>query len=520
ENFKNPNFLHLFLARSILSGSIVFTTNFDYLIEHALLKIASPEEKERILPVITTREFERYGADNFSKFSDRLRFFKLHGAKRNIISNIKTTESLMTTLSAFGKGTNVLALDPAKKRTIDEALKGTDKDTDNTLVIMGYSGSDDFDIAPMLRQLFALKRLVWIEHSQEGSTEIIEFDPKKCFMIPEGLSRSEQLLAQISSNTEAQVIMVKTDTQKWIQDVIWNKLYGEMDRNAEKLKSEHLHISESTMKPQPLDEFLAQKFTKIPIELKWKTTADLYYELGYHSDFLRVAKKGLEVAKEANSEKLQSEFFNLLGIYFYSQKEYGKALEYYEDAIKLAEQSGYRYLKGSRLNNIGLIYYEQKNYEKAISYFKEALEIGLERGNNIGIAARLSNIGLVYLARGEFDKAKENFDKAYKIDEKIGNLIGRSIRLKNIGDLYKAQQDINESQNYYQKSYRILQKLGDLRRTGQILMEMAKTNLELKDFGKGLMNIKMAIKYLKGAEDPVLLKEAESILSEIKGNLH
>ncbi len=513
DYFTNPNFLHLFLAQAIQHGSLVFTTNFDYLIEQALLKIISPAEKEQILPVITKRDFERYGGENLNKFSDKLRLFKLHGAKRNIITNIRTTESLMTTLSAFGKGTNVLALDPTKKKTIEEAIRN------NTLVIMGYSGSDDFDIAPMLRQLFDLKRLVWIEHTPTASigVEIYEFDPKKSFIIPEGLSRSEQLLAQISSNTEAQVIMIKANTQKWVQDVLWSKLFSKTIKTPEEMKMAHLE-TESSIKP--LDNWLNQKFTRIPIELKWKTTADLYYELGYHADFLRVAKKGLEIAKSVNSQKLQSEFLNLIGIHFYSQKKYDQALQHYEEALELAEQSGYKFLKGSRLNNIGLVYYEQHNYSKALSYFDDALQLGLQRGDNIGIATRLGNIGLVHLAREEFDKAKENFDRAYKIDEKIGNLVGRSIRLKNMGDLYKGQQDMGKALDYYQKSYRILQKLGDLRRTGQILMEIANTYTELNDFSKGLMNIQMAIKYLKNAEDPRLLAEAQSILSAIKGNLH
>ena len=40
------------------------------------------------------------------------------------------------------------------------------------LVIMGYSGSDDFDIGPMLKELPALTRLIWIDHSFEEQITI------------------------------------------------------------------------------------------------------------------------------------------------------------------------------------------------------------------------------------------------------------------------------------------------------------------------------------------------------------
>ena len=509
DYFTQPNFLHLFLAQSILHGSLVFTTNFDYLIEYALLTIVPPEDQETILPIITTREFKRYGGENLEKFSNRPRLFKLHGAKHNIITNIKTTESLMTTLSSFGKGANVLTLDPAKKATVENAVQ------ENTLIIMGYSGSDDFDIAPMLRQLFNLKRLVWIEHKNTGPTEIVEFDSEKCFMIPEELTRSEQLLAQISSNTEAQVIMIKINTQKFIQENLWNKIFPEG-----LLTETKAYLQTALPSIIPLDEWLAQKFTRIPIELKWKTTADLYYELGYHSDFLRTAQKGLEIAKEVNSQKLQSEFLNLLGIYQYSQKNYDLALQYYQKSLKMAENVGFGYLKGSRLNNIGLVYYEMQNYPQALKYFEDALQFGLQRGDNIGIAARLGNIGLIYLAQEEYEKAKEYFERAYKIDEKMGNLIGRSIRLKNFGDLNRAKNDIAKTLEYYRSSYRILQKLGDLRRTGQILLDISKIQKDTGEFSKALMNIQTALKYFRGAEDPNLTKEAQSVLAEIKANLH
>ncbi|MHA1620344.1 MAG: tetratricopeptide repeat protein [Promethearchaeota archaeon] len=507
--FTQPNFLHLFIAQAILHRSLAFTTNFDYLIELALMTIVHPKEHENILPVITNREFERYGGEKLDSFSDRPRLFKLHGAKRNKITGIKTTESLMTTLSSFGKGSNVLTLDPAKRDTVKKAVQN------NTLVIMGYSGSDDFDIAPMLRQLFNLKRLVWIEHTNTESTEIVEFDPKKSFMIPEGLSRSEQLLAQICSNTEAQVIMIKTNTQKFIQDYLWDKMFAK-----ELLVETKAYLQAALPSILPLDQWLTEKFTRIPVELKWKITADLYYELGYHTDFLKTAQKGLEVAKEANSSKLQSEFLNLLGIYHHSQKKYDLALQYYQDSLKMAESGGHGYLKGSRLNNIGLIYYEEQKYSEALKYFEDALQLGLERGDHLGIAARHGNIGLIYLAQKEFEKAEERFKKAYKIDEKIGNLIGRSIRLKNFGDLYQAKDNNGEALEYYRKSYRILQKLGDLRRTGQILVDISKLQLKMGDLSKSMMNIQLALKYFRGAEDPILLEEAQSTLASIKANLH
>lgn len=191
EQFTQPNLIHYFLAHCIQHGAVVATTNFDYLIEHALLKIIDKESQANVTLVLTNKDFERYSNPATLWDAGKLGVYKIHGAKRNIITNMKTTDSLMTSLSAFGKGPKILSLDPSKEELLRNAIG------DRTLVILGYSGSDDFDISPLFRQLFNLKRLIWIDHVSEDATEVFEFNPKASFVIPEGLSQSERFLALV-----------------------------------------------------------------------------------------------------------------------------------------------------------------------------------------------------------------------------------------------------------------------------------------------------------------------------------
>ncbi|MFX1532853.1 MAG: SIR2 family protein [Promethearchaeota archaeon] len=92
EQFKLPNILHLFLANAIRNGSYVITTNFDYLIEYALIEIVG--DKTQIVPVITRQNFIDNSNPQILLDDGKYPVFKLHGSKRNIITNEETANSI------------------------------------------------------------------------------------------------------------------------------------------------------------------------------------------------------------------------------------------------------------------------------------------------------------------------------------------------------------------------------------------------------------------------------------------
>ena len=84
---------------------------------------------------------------------------------------------------------------------------------------------------------------------------------------------------------------IKTNTQNWLNSYFWDLIFDVSEKPEIKQKiGEEINL-------KPLNQWLAEKYTKIPIELKWKTTTDLYYELGFYQDFIRCAVKGLGSAK-------------------------------------------------------------------------------------------------------------------------------------------------------------------------------------------------------------------------------
>lgn len=133
-----PNAHHVFLAEAIDVGHPVVTTNFDRCIEAACqtLDIDPPV-------LIGPGDFERMlGSDGY--------LAKLHGC----VSERWTIQATTTGIATMGAGWRT---DEPKTQFLRRLAR------EHVLVVMGYSGSDDFDINPALENANP-RGVVWVDH--------------------------------------------------------------------------------------------------------------------------------------------------------------------------------------------------------------------------------------------------------------------------------------------------------------------------------------------------------------------
>ena len=86
----------------------------------------------------------------------------------------------------------------------------------------------------------------------------------------------------------------------------------------------------------------------------------------------------------------QADACNNLGVIYYLEKKYGKAIKQYESAIKLRQDSG------SFFSNLGAAYFSKKEFEKASLAYNQALQIDpeiFERTSHSGVQAQMSSPG-------------------------------------------------------------------------------------------------------------------------------
>jgi hypothetical protein len=136
-----PSPLHAALAGHIKLGNPVFTTNFDTLLEKATPGV----------PVLIDEDDYQQVAGSSGPF-----IAKLHGT----IGGINTSSGLPC--ATISRILSDFTGNPTKWSLFCSVL------AEMPLVVMGYSGSDDFDIMYVLRQVASYQPIIWIKHSRES----------------------------------------------------------------------------------------------------------------------------------------------------------------------------------------------------------------------------------------------------------------------------------------------------------------------------------------------------------------
>ncbi|MFX0065889.1 MAG: tetratricopeptide repeat protein [Candidatus Hermodarchaeota archaeon] len=465
-----PNLIHHFLAQMAQAGQYLMTTNFDTLIECA---IGLNQDALRI--VITRKDFETYSDPQEMTKTGLLPIYKLHGSLRNAKTGEDTRESIIITLDALGKHKEgeIFSVETFKRSLFKRVCQG------RTLVIMGYSGGDDFDIIPSLLTMQDIKRVVWISHidREDSSIEIHQFS-SKADLLPDkiaALSREDKILYDIRRLKSIDVIRVVTYTASFIADVL--------DVSYDKSSPDFCHDAY---------QWLVKHFPSPSEEDKAFFTGMIFITYGFFSDALKYLQQAYEIDKRLkNLIKMSMDLTNI-GFIYNELGEHQKALEHHQQAYEILEQLGD--LNGMAMNlcNMGLVYAELGEHQKALEHFQQAYEIQERLGNLVGMASDLGNLGNSYYTIGELQKALEHYQQAYTLHERLGNLAGMAKDFCNLGEIYYDMNELQNALKHHQQAYEIDERLGNLVGMARHLGNLGVIYRDLKESQKALKHHQQA----------------------------
>ena len=111
---------------------------------------------------------------------------------------------------------------------------------------------------------------------------------------------------------------------------------------------------------------------------------------------------------QAASDKIgvKANLFNKMGICDLMLQRYKDARKNFSRAVKIDHNHSDAY------NNLGVVYYEQRDYGRAIKNYEKAVSLN-------PWASYYSNLGAAYFAKKEFEKAASNYAKALELDPDI-----------------------------------------------------------------------------------------------------
>ncbi len=480
----SPNINHLFMAASIINGFNVITTNFDYLIEYALIQLLGEDLKKKILPIITKADFENYADPLELLESDFFPMYKIHGSKKNIIKGHLTSESLITTMNSYGKNREpgqTFALEPYKIPTVQNLMNN------KTLVVMGYSGRDDFDIGPILKTLKNISSIIWIDHANTSDHDIFEFHDINQEEISNIKNRSVRLLAEIKLLNNIKIYYIRTSTSKFVEEVLWNQLIKEITIKKP--------VSLNKRKIPTFKAWIEDKFPKVADLNKYMFAGNLYYDIGDIDALMRISKRGLRRSEKSKDQELEAFSYMNLGVSYYYKSDYRNALKNYEKSLELykifekAQEISYN------LNNIAVIYGILNDYEKELNFLLESIEIAKKIKDLHHEGTCLGSIGNNYQSRGNYEKALEYYSKAVRIDEQSGNLQNKAVHLLQIGLMLENKNELQSSMKNYQEALNISEELGDSKKIISVLTCMGRIYIALGSLNDAEIVYNKALSY-------------------------
>jgi len=449
---NKPNMQHFFLADMIRKGHFVMTTNFDLLIEHALLQLSIP--KKEIIPVITREDFMKYADPNKLLKKKKKTLYKIHGSTENLITGEDTKDSLVATIQAFGsnkKGMNIFEIEPFKRLLFDNI---TNK---RSLIVLGYSGSDDFDVVPTLKILKNLKDIIWLNFIKDdgGVAKVYELNPigGQDF---NNFDKIDRILLEIKQMKYVDhVYRIDVNTTRLIKDL--------MDFTPE--------ISPDMFNLNPSD-WLRENIKAPDIKMKLGIVHSIYFELNMYDDAMRILNKFIAEAEASNDNLALARGYSRVGRIYRDRGNIQEAYKWYMKAVPIARPLGDVLLKVRIFYNLGLIFKRRGNFEEAMKLYNEALEDAKKYNKLEAKATLINGIAAIYAEQRNYSESSKLYHEALTIDEELGNLKGMSVILNNIGMIYYDQHNFTKAFEYYEKSIQISTQLSDLSNISLVLNNM------------------------------------------------
>ena len=531
---NSPNLYHYCLADLISKGNYVLTPNFDCLIESALKEFQL--DLNSIVPVISKQDYLKLQSNIKSLQNNCLYLFKLHGSPKNIITNEELKSDLISIIEKVGvlnQEFDLTVLEPYKGFLFREVLN------DINLIILGYSGENDFDILPALKKMEGLNNLIWVQHEENGDGKThMEEVVLRDYQTLEEIENVDRILLDLKSNhpdsnifkirgNSLQILQRFThfqlpqssepfsiDFKEWLvenypqpTDFIKFLISHIINFNSDKIE-DSLRCGLEALKLFSPDENISKKLI-ILNNLGW-----IYFSKRKYAQSKQYFKEALDIAIEKKDITQQIIFSNNLGEILEREGDLKNALENYQHVLNIVDEVDHPSEKLRALNGIIAIHEKNLKYTEAQEHYKKALRIAKKSKDPQKEALYLNNLASIYTKLEEFDLAKDLYLKSEKIYRDLQDLEKLAINLNNQGVLYQKQRNYEIALEKYNDALEIDEDLKNISGKAWRLNKIGTVHLELDQYPKAIEFFKKAQTIAERAMNFVLVMEFSNNLGK------
>ncbi|HEY4787186.1 MAG TPA: sensor histidine kinase [Bacteroidales bacterium] len=210
------------------------------------------------------------------------------------------------------------------------------------------------------------------------------------------------------------------------------------------------------------------------------------------------ANRALELSRKASLPQYLSRANQQLGRYFTSKEDFGKATQYFLEALKIEEQRKDIKRIADLNDELGIIYSYLENFKKALSYYTSALETFRKLNDSISIARTTSHLGNLHSSREycetrtrlqktiDYNTAIRYFETAQRLYEKLRNQSGIANCDQNLAAVYNKYDKPDKAFPYIQKAISYYRETNDWDGLAGSLYSLGRTYHRLKQYDKSI----------------------------------
>lgn len=324
----------------------------------------------------------------------------------------------------------------------------------STVIFLGYSGRDDFDIAPALRNLPSNIHFVWVDHDEKMNNWELkqDYSISDSYFVLSG--RPAGTVDYIRGNTWA---FLKDWASSQGADEAFNNIENELDPfsyNSISIRKEVAHsISKSILRLDDenarlvVSEFLfrflnrAEEADQVasqiePQNIPSNRKADYYRLLGYvkyRCGIFSEANKAFQKCLDAGGRN--GLVIRCLADIAYRRNDFKLAEKLMLQAIKESELDSEKGIrdKGQILNSYGLLLQDTGRRNEAIKAYEKAEEFLRKEGDIYGVSDILNNKGTLYSDEYKLSDAEREFRESLCLRKQINHVQGICYSYLNIG---------------------------------------------------------------------------------------
>ena len=199
------------------------------------------------------------------------------------------------------------------------------------------------------------------------------------------------------------------------------------------------------------------------IQSNYFQVAGLYHKKkGELKESIIFYKKALNLPSNKNKTDVTIAGLCLnLGNAYTALAQYKEAIQYHLKALEIFEKVNNNLGKSFCYQGLSVAYKELGQLDRSLIYAKKSLDIKILLKDNRSLGTAYNTLGNIYLDQNNYDKALHYFDKYLSIAKEMNLVADEQRALFNLGKTYSSKSELEKANNYFKQSKLLGLKVGD-----------------------------------------------------------